>query len=312
MKIKNKKILITGGTGFIGSHLANKLATQNKVWITGRKKPVVYSGNFLKADIRDNKFINYIKNSKFDYIFHLAGNAVLETAFQSPVLDFEINAFATLRILEALRFLKHRPKFIFASSVAVYGACRDKKLTEDISVTIPISNYGVAKLAAERYVFTFAKQYGLPAVTFRIFPTYGPGLKRQIVYDFIKKLDKNQTKLEILGDGTQARDLVFIEDLVENMIKVSHKAKYKGEVYNLCSGKLYSTKRIAYCVARAMGLRPEFVFTGKIRIFDGQSWLGNNSKIKKLGCKTTTSLQKGIAETVCWYNSGSEDFLNFV
>ncbi|MDD5146009.1 MAG: NAD(P)-dependent oxidoreductase [Candidatus Pacebacteria bacterium] len=302
MKIKNKKILITGGTGFIGSHLTKELAVNNKVWVLDRIKKENQPGVvFIKSDLTKKHSLSFLDRIKFDYIFHLAGNADLNFASKHPIDDFNMNAGATLFLLEKIKSLKSRPKFVFASSVTVYGKCADSKLKENRSLTIPLSNYGVSKLAAERYVFAFASQYNIRAISLRIFSTYGPGLKRQVIYDFIDKLNSNSNQLEILGDGSQARDMVYIDDQIKNIIKIAQKAFYKGEVYNLCSGNLYTTKELAHCVVLAMKMRPKLVFTNKIRVFDGQSWRGDSSIIKKMGCSTPTSLSTGIKKTVLWY-----------
>lgn len=303
MEIRGKKILITGGVGFIGSHLAAKLSAENDVWVAGRHKPEHVIGHFLQADIRSDEFLDELKKGKFDFIFHLAGNAMLDVAYKNPILDFDTTAHATLRILDTLRKLDERPKFFFVSSFAVYGACLDKKLNEDTSLTLPVSNYGVSKLAAERYTNVFSRQYGVPTVTVRIFSAYGPGLKRQIVYDFIDKLNKDPNQLEILGDGTQARDFIFINDVVDNMVQIACNAQYRGEVYNLCSGELHTTKELAELIAEAMKLKPKLIFTQKVRVFDGQSSLGDDTKMKSLGGRSNYSLKRGIEETIKWYRS---------
>lgn len=302
MKIKNKRILVTGGTGFIGGHLVRKLTLNNKVWVLDRTEKRPLKGViFIKSDLIKKSSLSFLDKMRFDYIFHLAGNADLNFATRHPIDDFKINAGATLHLLEKIRSLKSRPKFIFASSVTVYGKCTDSKLRESRSLTTPLSNYGVSKLTAERYAFVFARQYGIPAISLRIFSTYGPGLRRQVVYDFIDKLNTNPNQLEILGDGSQARDMVYVDDQVKNIIKIAERAAYDGGVYNLCSGNLYTTKELAGYVAGAMKIKPKIIFTHKIRTFDGQSWRGDNSIIKKMGCSTPTSLAVGIGKTVSWY-----------
>ncbi|MEK7546585.1 MAG: NAD-dependent epimerase/dehydratase family protein [Patescibacteria group bacterium] len=299
----NRKVLVTGGTGFIGSNLVKELAKINQVVVVGRNNwqgQLPKKTRFIRADVRSSKFLKFLKNSHFDYIFHFAGNADPYCSVQKPIIDFKTNAVSTLKILEILRGLKSRPRFVFASSVAVYGNCRDKKLSEDISVPLPISPYGVSKLTGERYVSVYARQYGIPALSLRLFSTYGPGHKRQIIFDFIEKLSKNPEDLEIIGDGKQARDLVFIDDQIKNIIRVAERGNYDGSVYNLGSGKLYSTLEIAKTVGSAMGLRPQISFTGRLRSSDGQVWRADIKKIVKLGCRITTPLNSGIIKTVAW------------
>lgn len=301
MELRDKEILITGGTGFIGSALAKELVKHNKVLVVGRNQKTIYPGvTFIKGDVTKKSFIKSLDLGEFDYIFHLAGNTNHNFAFSDPLKDLKINFLSTFYILEVLRRLKRRPMLIFASSVLAYGESK-KKLNEDFSLTVPTANYGASKLAAERYVYAFSRQYKIPAISLRIFSTYGPGLYQRIIYDFIKKLHENPDCLEIIGSGNEARDLVFIDDQIENIIRVAESAEYEGEVYNLGSGRAYTTKQIAGAVARSMKLNPEFIFSQKTRLFDVNITLADTNKIKKLGCKTQTSLDEGIKRMVSWY-----------
>ncbi len=306
-RLQHKKILITGGTGFIGSHLARLLSPTNEVWVAGRSGEQPNSAvQFFKGDIREQVFFEFVRNENFDVIFHLAGNANQAKSLEDPRYDLEHNLLATFNLLEVLRQLQKPPRLINASSVTVYGDNDDAVLNEDTSVLLPIVNYGASKLAAERYLYAYARQYGLPAITLRLFSTYGPGLRRQMVYDFIRKLSVNQDRLEIIGTGNEARDLTFIVDQVSNIVRVAEQADFKGEAYNLASGSLYSTRQVAESVARALGLTPEFIYTEKARVFDAPSWLADVNKIKKFGASTPTKLDHGVEQTVRWFkNVGS-------
>lgn len=307
--MKGKKILITGGAGFIGSHLAEALARENRVVVADKKKrrPRMPPKNvaYWTMDVLGRRFLERAMRARFDYIFHLAGNVDLNVAFKRPAYDFKENVVATFALLEALRRAHHRPRLIFTSSAAVYRGSAKTSLKEDTSLTRPVSTYGAAKLAGERYLDAYARLYGVPAITLRLFPTYGPRLRRQIVYDFIRKLDQNPAELLIIGDGTQERDIVFVGDQVASIVRVAERAQYKGEVYNLCSGKSHTTVGIAKAVVRAMKLKPRFVFTKKTRAFDAQRWVGDPTKIKKLGCRYRTSLEEGVRRTVAWYRAAA-------
>lgn len=307
MKIEGQRILITGATGFIGTALVKLLSKYNTVTaiVRGNKAfGTTANVSILKGDVTDPLCINSLDLAEFDYIFHLAGNTNHHLAFSDPKQDLNINFLSTFYLLEALRNLnlKVRPKLVFTSSVLAYGDS-EKKVNEELSPTIPTANYGVSKLAAERYLYAFARQYKIPAISLRVFSTYGPGLYKRVVFDFIDKLHNNPDRLEILGSGKEARDLVFIDDQIENINRVATFADYEGEVYNLGSGKSYTTNEIAKTVAESMGLDPELIFSQKIRAFDVKITIADISKIKKLGCKTKTSLRQGIEKTVNWYQS---------
>jgi UDP-glucose 4-epimerase len=303
MELKGKRILITGASGFIGTAVTKELVKYNKVLAVGRGKEIIYPGiTFIRGDVTEESFIKSLDLGGVDYIFHLAGNTNHNLAFSDPFLDLKINFFSTFYILEALRNLdiKKRPRLVFASSVLAYGESSEK-LNEDLSPTIPTANYGVSKLAAERYLYAFSRQYQISAISLRIFSTYGPGLYQRVIYDLINKLHGNPDSLEILGTGNEARDLVFIDDQIDNIIRVAKFAAYEGEVYNLGSGKSYTTKQIAKVVAISMQLNPKLIFSQEIRSFDVKTTIADTGKIKKLGCKTKTSLDQGIKKTVDWY-----------
>lgn len=302
--MKGKRIIITGGTGFLGTHLAEKLKSRNQVWVVGKHKAVGQTGiRFVNMDVRDGKFLDFIRRNTFDYFFHLAGNTDHELTLKNPAYEFEIDTSATFRILDVLRGVKRKPKFVFASSVMVYGEAGENKLSEDSSLTVPIDVYGASKLASEHFLRVFCRLYGLKGISLRIFSTYGPGLKRLFVYDLMSKLAGNPNKLEIMGNGREMRDLTYVEDQIGQMIRVAERADYRGEAYNLASGKLYSVKKVAEDIARSMKLKPKFVFTKNIRAFDSRVWVPDLRKIRGFGCRAATPLREGIEKTLEWYRS---------
>jgi UDP-glucose 4-epimerase len=205
-------------------------------------------------------------------------------------------------LLETLRGSDLGSILIVASSAAVYGNPIRIPISET-DLTVPISPYGVSKLAMERYVSVYSQVYGLKAASLRFFSAYGPRQHKQIVYDFIKKISNNPGELVILGDGTQVRDLVYVEDIVQAALVVLGNGPLEGEVYNVAGGRGYSTREIAETMTHVMDLRPKFRYTGSIRPGDPEKWIACIDKISKLGFSPRISLEEGMKRTIEWYNS---------
>lgn len=312
--LNNKNLLVTGGAGFIGSHLCEILVK------AGANVSVVdnlSNGNlenlssimnkikFEKLNILSYKFNEFIKKRKFDIIFHLASPSYVPPSINDPAFDYKNSLFATFRILDGIRKNELSSKFVFASSAAVYGN-PDKLPMSELDSTFPISPYGVAKLAAERYVSVYSKLYKIKAVSLRFFSVYGPRQCKQIIYDFIDKLSRNSKELKIIGNGTQERDMIYVEDLVQAIIKVIKGGKWEGEVYNVAAGNRNSSFEIAKIVAEVMKLDPKYIFTENVRPGDAQKWLADIKKLKKLGFSPRYSLKKGIREITNWYQHNKE------
>jgi UDP-glucose 4-epimerase len=189
-----------------------------------------------------------------------------------------------------------------ASSAAVYGNPSNIPIIET-DPTLPISPYGISKLAIERYVSAYSRLYGLKAASLRPFSAYGPRLRKQVVYDFIVKLSTDPSELTILGDGNQVRDFIFVDDIVQAALVVLEKSPLCGDVYNVASGQGTSTQEIAEILAKAMGLRPKYHYTGSIRPGEPDKWIACIDKLRMLGFVPQVALEEGLKRTVEWYNS---------
>lgn len=303
--------LVTGGTGFIGSHLCEALVERNyHVTIVDNLanstldniKGIYDRVEFFQLDIRSSAFRELVRNKKFPVIFHFAANAYVPPSVENPEYDFHLNLFAPFYLLETLRCARLKTRLILASSAAVYGNPQQIPIPET-TPTVPISPYGVSKLTTERYAAVYSQVYGLHTAALRLFSVYGPRQHKQIVYDFVRKLSANHDTMEILGDGTQVRDMVFVEDVVRAALLVLDNAPMAGEVYNVATGVGWSTLDIAETVSRAMHLQPKFNFTGSIRPGDSEKWIASIDRIKALGFRPEVSLEAGIGRIVAWYNT---------
>jgi UDP-glucose 4-epimerase len=314
VQLDHKSVLVTGGAGFIGSHLCQALVRKgSQVTIVDNLSngsmnnlaDIEHQVNFIKMDICSSAFTSLLVEANFDVIFHLAANAYVPPSVKDPEYDFQLNLVAPFRLLETIRYSGLNPTLVVNSSAGVYGNPIRVPISETDSA-IPISPYGVSKLAMERYVYVFSQLYGIKAASLRLFSVYGPRQCKQIVYDFIRKITNNPASLEILGDGTQVRDFVYVEDVVQALLVVYEQAPLRGEVYNLASGVSYSTRDLAEIIFKIIGLEPNYYFSGSIRPGDPDVWIANIDRIQKLGYSPKFSLEEGIRRTIEWYRSSQE------
>ncbi|MHA2357500.1 MAG: SDR family NAD(P)-dependent oxidoreductase, partial [Candidatus Heimdallarchaeaceae archaeon] len=220
----SKSILVTGGCGFIGSHLVDSLIEEGN-YITviddlSARTNLQYlqlhldnkTAEFYKYDIRNYEKLRSLER-EFDCIFHLAAQPDVRVSVEQPRLDFDVNINGTFNILELMRE-KEIPQLIFASSLGtVYGEPDIFPTPENYRLN-PISNYGAAKAAAEMYCSSYSYLYDIDIVALRLGNIYGPRSKHGVMFDFYNKLMKDSTNLEILGDGNQTKTYLYIKDTI--------------------------------------------------------------------------------------------------
>jgi UDP-glucose 4-epimerase len=237
-QLKGKKILVTGGAGFIGFHLCKKL-TDLDAHVTiydnlsnGKLENVrdVPKAKFVKGDILDLKQLCDLE--KTDLIYHLAAQVVVPYSLENPIEDFETNARGTLNVLE--KALKDNARLVFASSAAVYGNPTQLPTPEDYGFH-PFSCYGLSKVVGEEYCQIYRLQYGLDVTIVRFANVYGSRC-HGVINDFLDKLQRNPAKLEIIGTGQQARDFVHVSDIVEALVPATGE-KAVGKTFNLGFGE---------------------------------------------------------------------------
>ena len=304
--MRNKLVVVTGGAGFIGSHIAWELVKDNEVVVidnlhAGKEENVPPGAKLVKADIRDYDAIaDLIKQA--DYVFHEAAQVSVGESVRDPVFTEEVNVIGTLNILKAL--LEGHGKLIFASSAAVYGDNPNLPLKE-AERPRPLSPYGVTKATGEEYLRVFHELYGLPVVALRYFNVFGPRQSANqyagVISIFINRALKNEP-LVIFGDGKQTRDFIYVKDVVKANVLVAESKRANGRVFNVATGKQTSILELAQKVIGITGANASIVF-GKPRPGDIRHSLADISEIRKLGFEPEWSLEDGLKKTVEWYAS---------
>ena len=279
------RFVVTGGAGFIGSHLVELLLSEGHDVVvvddlsSGRLdflREVL--GNprltFIRGDLREPEVASASLRGA-DAVFHLAANPEVRIGAQDPASIYERNVKATFNVLEAMR-VQGVSVIGFASSSTVYGDARTLPTPEDYSPLEPISVYGASKLAGEALVSGYAHTFGWTAVSFRLANVVGPRSTHGVIYDFVQKLRRNPAELEVLGDGTQTKSYIYVTDAVEAMYRLLEEAVRRGvtyEVFNVGSEDAISVMEIASLVASEMGLSPRIYTTGGVD--GGRGWRGD-------------------------------------
>ncbi|ARD85605.1 NAD-dependent epimerase/dehydratase family protein [Ferroplasma acidiphilum] len=277
--MQGKNILITGGAGFIGSNMVEKLLPDNNITVLDNLNNHV--GNRFITQFMENKNFHFINTDllSFDYgslkgidtVIHFAANSDVRYGSQDPTKDFQNNVVATENILEYMR--KYDVKdILFASSSTVYGEASIMPTPENYGPYMPISSYGASKMSNEGFITAYSHYYGFKGSIFRFANIVGKNSTHGVIYDFINKLLKSPDELEILGDGTQKKSYMHVKDCVDSMIYV-HEKLTRTDIINLGNRETTSVKTIADYVVKRMGLKNvKYRFTGGI---NGRGWKGD-------------------------------------
>jgi UDP-glucose 4-epimerase len=311
----NKRILVTGGAGFIGSHLVDVLSkNKNEVSVvdnfsTGRKEYLSQSKNKVKIMEGDLRVLDFVmKNVKdVDMVFHLAANYSVELSSKNPIFDFESNVITTLNILEAMR-KNDIPTIVFTSSSTVYGESDKFPIPENAELK-PISNYGASKVSAEAYIHSFSQLYGIKGLILRYANIIGPRSEHGIIPDFIKRLKKDRKKLLILGNGKQKKSYLYVSDCIDASLFALDHFNKSFDIFNVGSEEWITVDEIARIVCEEIGLtNVKFEYTGGDRgwLGDVLKFLLDIEKLRKLGWKPRYSIEQSIRKSVEWVRSWIE------
>ncbi len=302
------KVLVTGGAGFIGSHLVDKLIEKGyeveviDSLMTGFKENVNPKAKLIVMDLSEKESVNFIAEQKYDYVFHQAAQMDIRKSVEDPSFDARMNIIASIHTIEGAVRGGNCKKFIFASSGgAAYGETENIPTPEDNPLN-PISPYGVAKVSVEKYLFSYAHNNGLPYVALRYANVYGPRQNAHgeagVVAIFFKKMLNNEQPV-INGDGLQTRDFVFVDDVVNaNLLAMNYD---KNTAFNVGTG-------IETNIVRIFEIMNSF-FDNKFEEKHAPAKPGEQrrscldfSKIKnELGWEPQTNLEEGLKKTYLWF-----------
>jgi UDP-glucose 4-epimerase len=300
-----KRALVVGGAGFIGSRVVRTLLDQGVRTtviddLSSGTERRVDNAELIVADIREARLEEIMRERRIDAVFHLANAAYVPPSVQWPVDDLQRNAVTTLAVLEGVRRLDEPALVVYASSAAVYGEAQHMPMREDHPIQ-PKSPYGVSKFASEQYLRLYSNLYGIPSLSVRLFSIYGPGQRKQVVYDLMHRAFGGQDPLTVLGSPDVSRDLVFVEDAARAFVTLARAAPAGGEAYNIASGTPTTLAALVSTLLSVAALDVPVRFTGDVRPGDPLHWEGDPTRAVALGVRCDTPLADGIRRTAEWF-----------
>lgn len=305
------KVLVAGGAGFVGSHLIDALLAEgNDVvcvdnFFIGTRENIKHLGGherfrFYEQDILDlSGMLKVFEKERVDYVFHLAANSDIQASANNPMIEYQNTYSTTFILLECMRRFNVK-KLFFASTSAVYGEQMGEHVDEESVALKPISYYGGAKLGAEGIISSFAYMNDMNVLVFRFPNVIGPRLTHGVVFDFIKRLKEDPSRLQILGDGTQSKPYIYVLDLVDAIMKFKD-VKQGVTLYNVGVDTQTTVTRIAEIVCEKMGLTGiPFEYTGGRGGWKGDVpvFAYNFDKIRGQGWKASMTSDEAIAKTL--------------
>lgn len=293
-----KRAVVTGAGGFIGQPLIRKLLSLDIETIAiDCQAPIAgLPVESYDVDIREVGALERFL-TKETVLFHLAAEANVPKSVKNPRGDFEVNLAGFFEVLESAR--KSDCRVIFPSTGSVFDSDNTLPIDEKAFVR-PSSPYGASKAAGEAYCAAYYRSYGLDVRIARLFSVYGEGMRRFAIHDLTRKMEQNSDEISILGDGSQIRDYLYIDDVIDGLLLIADRG-VPGESYNLASGESTTILDLARAIAAQVGC-PDITLkpTGVMQEGEVPMWYADITKIKKIGFEPKISLSKGLQQTIRW------------
>ena len=298
-----KNVLITGVAGFLGRYIAREFLRAG--WKVAGLDVVAPENAALAADVAYHRttlpgaaLADILRAEPPDACVHCAGRASVALSMDDPSADFHDNAVLTFELLDALRRDAPGCRAIFLSSAAVYGNPVTLPVCEDHAVA-PLSPYGFHKRQGELLCEEFSRVYALPTLSVRIFSAYGPGLRRQVVWDICQKA-MGGARLELRGTGAESRDFIHAADVARALVLLAENAPAQGEIYNLATGRETTIADLARLILRVLENAEPPAFDGINPSGNPLRWQADISRIAALGFAPAQPLETGLRQVANW------------
>ena len=313
------KMIVTGGAGFIGSHLVDRLLAEGHEVVVVDNFDPYYSRAFKESnlrtalsngrcrlaefDIRDSSAVHgLVTRERPGAILHLAARAGVRPSIESPSLYTEVNVMGTVHWLEAASKLEPRPRFVLASSSSVYGDRSDAPFRESDPVDLPVSPYAATKKACELLAHAFHHLHGLPVTALRFFTAYGPRNRPDLAIAKFTRLIDEGKPIPVFGDGTTKRDYTYVADIVDGIVRAVERCE-DYRIYNLGNATPVSLAEMIEVIGRSLGKVPKIdrkaEQPGDVR----QTYADTSRAAAELGYAPSTPFEDGVRRYVEWFRN---------
>lgn len=299
-------ILVTGCTGFLGRHLVSFYKQELGECCYGigsaspENAPHFHLHKYSQITLPSPTVPDLVAELKPSLLIHAAGRSSVPLSVSNPIDDYQSGPPVVLQLLDSIRLYSPDTKFIFLSSAAVYGDPLVVPTGEDCPPR-PISPYGYNKLQSELMVTEYARLYGVRAASARIFSAYGPGLKKQFLWDFCIKAVSGLQHIELYGSGNETRDFIYAKDICRAIECIHRMAPLSGEQINVCSGESVSISTLALKLASALAVDVDISFSGSGLHGSPSFWQGKTNLLESMGYVPSVGLEEGLVRYVQWF-----------